>query len=175
MRSAENQNNTGILNKGIPVNGPLCRAAVLVGIWGLFTGGTVWSWLIGLPVVVTALVVPRLLPALPTVTVHPIGWIRFLIHFTGHAFWGGIDVSWRALHFRCPLAPTLVTYPFELKNSFAAVFFANSISLLPGTLSADLQDRQVVVHVLDRNRDVRRDLRLLELKVAELFGENMER
>jgi multicomponent Na+:H+ antiporter subunit E len=52
--------------------------------------------------------------------------------------------------------------------------FIDSISLLPGTLSADLRGDLVTVHALDVRTDVVEGLATLERRVAALFGESLE-
>ena len=47
---------------------------------------------------------------------------------------------------------------------------ANTVTLLPGTLSADLRGQILVVHVLDARGPAAERLALLERRVADLFG-----
>ena len=148
------------------------RGLVLTGIWCLFTGWSVISLVMGLPIILAALIVTRYLPALPVFAMRPVEAAHFLLYFSRQSILGGVDVAWRALHPRIPLAPGFVEYQLRLTNDFAAMFFANTVSMLPGTLSVDLRDKQVTVHALDRNQDIRKNLRLLEQRVAELFGED---
>lgn len=83
---------------------------------------------------------------------------------------GGVDVARRALHPRLPLNPCLVRYPLCLEEVPAQVFMANVVSLLPGTLSADLEDSVLTVHALDCALPVTEQLQALESRVARLFG-----
>jgi multicomponent Na+:H+ antiporter subunit E len=70
--------------------------------------------------------------------------------------------------------PGFVRYPLRLENPSARVFFVNGISLLPGTLSADLRADVIHVHVLDLRSDTLTGLRRLEHRVADLFHERLE-
>ena len=83
---------------------------------------------------------------------------------------GGVDVALRALHPRLPLAPALLAYDLRLAPGLARIFMVNVVSLLPGTLSADLSGSGLSVHVLDRNLPVQHQLQALEQQVAMLFG-----
>jgi multicomponent Na+:H+ antiporter subunit E len=47
---------------------------------------------------------------------------------------------------------------------------ANVVSLLPGTLSAELRGDCLKVHVLDANADVFEELQSLESKIKHVFG-----
>ena len=64
----------------------------------------------------------------------------------------------------------MVDYSLHLREGTARVFFANIVSLLPGTLSADIRGDTLIVHVLDKNLPMFEQLRRLELAVARLFG-----
>jgi multicomponent Na+:H+ antiporter subunit E len=96
---------------------------------------------------------------------------RFLPFFLWQSLRGGIDVARRALHPRLPLAPLLLDYPLRLPDGPACTFLANTVSLLPGTLSADLENGCLTVHVLDGSQpDVSAELQSLEALIADLFG-----
>jgi multisubunit Na+/H+ antiporter MnhE subunit len=47
---------------------------------------------------------------------------------------------------------------------------ASVVSLLPGTLSAELSEDCMKVHVLDVNADALKELQSLEAKIGHLFG-----
>lgn len=49
------------------------------------------------------------------------------------------------------LRPAFITLPLDLRNNFAIVVLTNTISLTPGTVSADLSidRRSLLIHVLD--------------------------
>jgi len=50
---------------------------------------------------------------------------------------------------------------------------ANTVSLLPGTLSAELDEEHLRVHILDHTGDFASELTLIEAHVAQLFGLNL--
>ncbi|WP_190275797.1 Na+/H+ antiporter subunit E [Thiorhodovibrio frisius] len=87
---------------------------------------------------------------------------------------GGIDVTRRILARPLAISPGFQTYRTALRHPGAQIFFLDLISLLPGTLSADLEapDR-LVIHVLDTGADNYRELAQLELQVARLFRESI--
>jgi len=146
------------------------RAAIPALFWWALTGGEPASWWIGLPAVLLAASVSAALatplPSLPFLC----GIFRFLPCFLLLSLRGGIDVSRRALSPALPLAPSCVAYPLRLPGDAAAVFFADCISLLPGTLSVELAPDRLLVHILDHRKPVLRDLAELEKRVARLFG-----
>jgi len=64
----------------------------------------------------------------------------------------------------------LLIYSLKLPIGPARIFFSNTVSLLPGTLSADLEEDRLTVHILDERLSLLESLQLLESLVAGLFG-----
>jgi multicomponent Na+:H+ antiporter subunit E len=100
----------------------------------------------------------------------PAGLFRFVPYFIRTTIHGGVDVSRRALSPRMRLEPGLLRYDLRLVTGTARVFFVNSVSLLPGTLSADLRGDCLWVHVIDLSQANHEQLRRLEERVAGLFA-----
>lgn len=144
------------------------RLAVYLLLWWALAGGSTAAWSIGAAAVGLALLAACLLPP-PTPWRMTLGGAAgFVPYFCLQSLRGGIDVARRAFSPGRPLDPGLLTYPLSLPPGPARIFLLNVISLLPGTLSAELMDRQLVVHVLDRKLDPK--LERLEQHVAALFG-----
>lgn len=144
------------------------RLMLLAGIWWGLSGGAPASWWIGVPAVLLATAASvALLPPIPLVW-HELP--RFIPFFLARSLSGGVDVAWRALHPSLPIAPVLVEYPLQLPPGLPRVFMANSVSLLPGTLSAALDQSLLKVHLLDGRKDFLAELKDLEQRVARLFG-----
>jgi multicomponent Na+:H+ antiporter subunit E len=139
-------------------------------LWWLISEGDAASWLVGFPTVLAAAGVSC-------------GWLphrrgdggsaesyRFAWYFGRASLEGGFDVAWRALHPRLPIDPGLIEYRTRLPEGTARVFFANAISLCPGTVSASMRGDRLTIHVLDLRHEVIARLGDLEQKVAVLFG-----
>jgi multicomponent Na+:H+ antiporter subunit E len=146
------------------------RAAMFGLLWWILTGGQPNSWLLGLPALMIASLASLVLRA-------PAGWrwrwsgaLRFAGFFLAESLRGGLDVARRALASRMALRPAVLSYRLRLDAGAARVFFVNAASLLPGTLSADLEDDQVLLHVLDASADIQSELSALENRVAGMFG-----
>ena len=75
----------------------------------------------------------------------------------------------RALAPRLRLAPALVPFETALPPGLPRVLLLNSISLTPGTLSADIRDDTVWVHVLDGAGGHEAALAGLEARLARVF------
>ena len=143
------------------------RVLLFALIWWLLTEGQSNSWGMGvwLVLIVTSLSV-SLAP--------PLGWslfgvLRFIPFFAHYSLIGGVDVARRAFSRRMALQPGVIEYPLTLTLPQSRLFMVGIISLLPGTLSADVQDDKLWVHVLDQRNDILGELQLLERRVSGLF------
>lgn len=61
---------------------------------------------------------------------------------------GSLYVLTLILHGNKALSPTIFTINFDFKDELSKVIFANSITLVPGTLSLQLDKTSVLVHAL---------------------------
>ena len=144
------------------------RTVLFALLWWILTEGAVNSWLVGAPVVLFAVLVSGVL--LPGVSWSLSGLVRFVPFFLWRSLYGGVDVARRALHPRLPISPGLLDYRWRLPPGLPRVFMANTVSLLPGTLSAELDDVYLHVHVLDETGAFTSELQVVEERVARLFG-----
>ncbi len=148
------------------------RGGLFSLLWWVLSDGAAASWWIGGPAVLLAVAASvALLPATPFVWVE---FLRFVPFFLIRSLLGGADVAWRAFHPGLPIAPGLIEYPLRLPPGLAQVFMANTVSLLPGTLSASLDRSVLKVHVLDNRRGVLAELEAVEQSVARIFGTSLK-
>ncbi len=84
------------------------------------------------------------------------------LHLLGNLvpFWGrllvkivqsNVDVVLKILGVRA-IDPGFVTLKMPFDNHFSAVIYANAITLTPGTVSLEVTDEQLTVHLLDRQQ-----------------------
>ena len=144
------------------------RTLLFALLWWTLTEGAMNSWLVGVPVVVLAVLASAAL--LPPTSWSLSGIARFVPFFLWHSLRGGVDVARRALDPRLPISPGLFDHRWRLPPGLPRVLMANTVSLLPGTLSVELTDRFLRVHVLDRTGAFRSELTVVEARVAGLFG-----
>ena len=142
---------------------------------GDLTGGQAESWLLGLPAVLIATWVSVQERRFPTVRLSFWSSIRFMGFFLKASLISGLDVVRRALHPKMRLHPDLIDYRLSLSTEAARIFMADVISLLPGTLSADLACGRLTIHVLDRNMPVHAELEALEERVAAMLEAGVPR
>jgi len=144
------------------------RSILFLLIWWILTDGAVQSWWIGAPAVLLAVIASIVqLPPMPFVWLE---LLRFVPSFLLRSLLGGVDVAWRAFHPRMPIAPDLIAYPLRLPSGLPQVFMINTISLLPGTLSAEFNQNLLKVHVLDSQQDFLEEMKMVEQSVARIFG-----
>ena len=81
---------------------------------------------------------------------------------------GGVDVAWRALHPRLPIAPGLLRHAMALPAGVAQDGFRALASLQPGSLPAGTDpDGALVVHCLDTTQPVAAGLARAEALFAD--------
>ncbi len=127
------------------------------------------SWLIGGPAVLITSILSLKLAPTSRYSLSIVGIVRFSIFFPYQSFRGGLDVMGRALSWKPRLDPGLISYTTSLPQGAARIFFVNTISLLPGTLSADLLEDHVTIHTLDHTMPIRENIYKLENHVASLM------
>ena len=150
----------------------LFRLAIYAVAWLALTDAAPASWVVGLPVVVFATWTSlRLRP--PGAQVSLTGALGFVPFFLWQSLKGGLDVALRVMRPRIRVAPGLETYRLRLVTPSARIWFLNTLSLLPGTLSADLRGDRLIVHALDAGHGeaLRAEIVRLECRVAAMFGE----
>ena len=143
-------------------------------IWFILSKGDFASWIVGLPCVALAVVATDRLFAMGVQKVRISSLPGFMIWFLWHSLRGGLDVAWRALQPRVQLKPGFLHYPMTLPQGQARVFMVNVVSLLPGTLSADIEGDVLVLHALDTSADVIAETRDAEQRVSALYGIDRE-
>jgi multicomponent Na+:H+ antiporter subunit E len=143
------------------------RLALFALLWWVLTEGQPDSWPLGglFVLLATALSLALSRPVPWSV----VGFVRFVPFFLWWSLRGGIDVAWRACAPSLPIAPGILTYRLRLPPGRARVFMTGVISLLPGTLSAEIVRNDITIHILDRRASNAADLAALETKVAVLF------
>ena len=149
------------------------RAAGLMIVWVIATEADLGALLIGVPLATAGAVLSVTLSPRTFSAIHLPGALRFLRFFAVQSILGGVDVALRALRPSMPIQPAIVRYPIRLGDTWPRVFFTNTISMLPGTLSSRLEGDAIEVHVLDCTRPIIADLAAVEERIADLFGANL--
>ncbi len=147
------------------------RVVLFAFAWIVLAGLDPSSWVIGIPAVALAVAAGLRLREPRAGSPRLAAMIRFIGFFLIESIRGGTDVASRVMRPSMRISPGIRRYSLRLSGSNAQVFFLDSISLLPGTLSADMREGVVYVHALDIHDDIETSLQQLEARVADLFGE----
>lgn len=104
----------------------------------------------------------------------PVALIRFLLHFLRGSLRGGIDVAWRVLRVRMPIEPVVIRRRLRIEQGQPRTLLVSAISLMPGSMTADVEGDDLVLHLL--SPEMAGEVDLLEARVDALFakGENVE-
>jgi multicomponent Na+:H+ antiporter subunit E len=157
-------------------------------LWWLLTEGDVYSWVIGIIVVPFAAWLNMILfkdigfrknrPPHSVSQIQRIYVLRlfyFLPFFLLKSILGGWQTAKLAIRPSMPINPGFFRYNLRLQGSSARLFFMHLVSLLPGTVSAKLQDNQLLIHALDMTSQNNNDITQCEQQVAKLFsGESIQ-
>ncbi len=146
------------------------KLVALALIWAVLTDFRPDALVFGLPAVIAAAALVFVLPAAPGWRLSPRGALEFALWFAVQTVRGAVDVAARAFAPRMPLAPGFRAYAPNLPDGAPRIVFLNTITLLPGTLSAEVAGAQVIVHMLDTEADLDSDMHALERRIAALFG-----
>lgn len=139
-------------------------------LWAGLTGGAAETWVLGLPAVLAGTAILWRAAPLPVVRISVLGALGFAVWFLWQALRGAVDVAARALDPRLPVAPGYRRHPLTLPPGAPRLVMANAITLLPGTLTAEIGEDHLIVHMLDRRTDLAADLAALEARVRALFA-----
>lgn len=135
-------------------------------LWLVLSGNQGWGF--GLLFIVLAV----LCALSAKVRVRPVAWRflpGFLAFFISRMLVGGLDVARRTLGRKPDVEPGWVRHQLHDASPSAHMLLAAATGLLPGTLTARIDNNVMRVHALDIRRDWRRDITQLENHLARLF------
>ncbi|MDZ4169895.1 MAG: Na+/H+ antiporter subunit E [Coriobacteriia bacterium] len=150
------------------------RLVAFAFVWWVLAEGEPSSWLFGVPFVVLASITSLRLTPARAWRLRAGGTLRFIVFFAHQSIVGGVDVALRALRPSMPISPGFVSYPVRLPTESARVLLADTVSLLPGTLSSGFEGDTLVMHVLDCNLPILDDVRQVESRISEALGLSLE-
>lgn len=104
-----------------------------------------------------------------------IRWMQFLRYIPwlfGRMLASGLHLSFLILHPKLPIAPALVRYRTKLDHEAGIVLLGNSITLTPGTITAEADLNGLVVHAMDEESLQDLNSGRMEQKVAAVFKVN---
>lgn len=146
------------------------RGLLFAAIWLVLSKGSADGLLLGgIAVLISTWLSFKLIP-LGNLSFSLIGLGKFIIFFIWHSLKGGWQVSLMALRGKTALAPAMIELPISLPAGWPRLLLMNTIGLMPGTVSYDVDDQLVRMHVLDERQDVAAELKAIEQSIAAIFG-----
>lgn len=146
------------------------RAGALYLVWWVLTEGDPSGLWIGAAIaLMVALFSCRLHPP-SRYALRPVGVLVFSGYFILRSVVAGLDVARRLLSPSLPINPGYVVVKTSLPDGGPRWLLANTLSLMPGTLSVRLQDASLELHCLDLDLPIDEDVRSTERKVAGVFS-----
>ena len=145
------------------------RLAVLTVLWWILTDGS-GGWAFGVPaaVLITTFSLWQAPPA--QLSLRASALPGFALFFVRQSLSAGWDVARRTLSRDMALAPELLRIPVSLPAGAPTWWLMATISLLPGTLSARIDDGNIEIHCLDARTDVTAEVCAAQRRIAVLFG-----
>ena len=152
----------------------LARAVIIAAAWMVLTGGELVSLSVGLPAAACASWVSLTLRPRRAPRVAFRGLVRFVPYFLWQSARGAATVALLAARGPGSLDPVLCRIPALLDGQPARVMALCVCSLLPGSLGAELDGDEYVVHALSGPESaVIADMRDVERHVAAVFRARM--
>ena len=139
-------------------------------LWLVLSGGKPSSWLVGVRTVVAATWAFHRLG-----TQRLLGGVRidripgFATAFVRDAIRSGIGAARLALDPTRQVGSKIMTHDTSLRNEWQIILLANTVSLLPGSLTVDVAGDRLTIHVLDGDLEsARSDVLELQRRIARL-------
>jgi multicomponent Na+:H+ antiporter subunit E len=146
----------------------LLRTAAFFAVW-LMLSQQLDPFYLGLGLA-TALAVALLNPVVPASG--GVRWTKLALYLPW-LLWqvlaSGIHLAYLILHPRMPIEPKVIRYRTVLRTPAALVAFGNSITLTPGTITAEVSASELVIHSMDDA--AASGLADMEERIARVFGE----
>ena len=99
-------------------------------------------------------------------------WLRILLYLPWLFYKiieSGLHLSKLILHPALPIAPQLISVESKLRNRAAVVLLGNSITLTPGTITAEVDRNKLIVHAMDKALAEDITSKQIESKIDDIF------
>ncbi|MDO9050551.1 MAG: Na+/H+ antiporter subunit E [Methylotenera sp.] len=147
----------------------LWRSVLFTALWWVLVEGRTDGWGMGGISVILSLAASLYLMPPTKVSFSSLGCAVFFSFFLIQSVKGGFQVAIMALRPRLKLAPVIMDLPITLPPGMARVVLANTLSLLPGTLSVRIHGDQLRLHILNRHLPIMQELRATEAAIAHIW------
>ena len=104
-------------------------------LWLIISMGDPQSLIIGIPTIALGGYLYQRIHQGAAVTIRPIHYLRFMGMFLYFSFQSGVDIMKRVLSPTLRVDPGYILFTTRLESVAEKAFFANVVSLIPGTIS----------------------------------------
>lgn len=160
--------------RGAPIGSIVRRLVAAAVLWWVLAGARPDSWAVGLVAIAAAVGASLILMPPGAGRISVPGLVAFAGFFIAESLRAGVLVAMRALRRDPDLRPAVREFRLRVPAGAARTLLVDTMSLLPGTLSAGLAGERLRLHVLDARLPVEQELRAVEARVAALFGLQLE-
>ena len=97
-------------------------------------------------------------------------WLRVLLYLPWLFYkiiQSSLNLSRLILHPALPIDPQLISVKSKLRHHAAIVLLGNSLTLTPGTITAEVDRNNLIIHSIDKGDDVA--IKQIESKIADIF------
>jgi multicomponent Na+:H+ antiporter subunit E len=147
----------------------LLRGTAFALLWWALAEGRAEGWGVGAVSVVAALAASLYLAPPSRHRLSLAGLLGFAGFFLLQSCKGGLKVAMQAFRPRMDLAPALLLVPVTLPAGLPRVLLLNTLNLMPGTVSVDLDGDRLCLHVLDARRPIAEEVRETEARIARML------
>lgn len=147
------------------------RVLLFAGLWLVLTGGVAAALPYGALLVVLATWMSIWLLPVGGRRRMGFGAVWLLPMFMLRAIGGGVDVARRALLPGQNLEPAMVKFPLRHREGGVPILMAYILAGLPGSLTIDIEDGHIILHVLDPAMATPEMVAELERKVETVLGQ----
>ena len=104
------------------------------------------------------------------------GWyyVVYLVWLVGRIVPAGVQVAYHVLHPRLPINPGVLRFRTTLHSPIARTMLANSITLVPGTMTIEVDGDEFVVHAFIPSAADDLASARLQNRIADIFHEEHE-
>lgn len=99
-------------------------------------------------------------------------WLRILLYLPWLLYKiieSSLHLTKLILHPALPIAPQLISVETKLRHHAAVVLLGNSITLTPGTITAEVDRNKLIIHAMDNTLAEDIASKQIESKIADIF------
>jgi len=148
----------------------LLRCLLFAVLWWVLAEGRIDGWWLGAIAVATATWASAVLLPPAAHRLRLVQMPGFVWFFLRNSIRGGFQVAMMALRGRSALQPGVLELQLNLPAGGARVLMTSVIGLMPGTLSVELAEDRLRLHVLDVRLSLAAEVGELETRIRALFG-----